>query len=192
MSKDPGYLAQLQDYYALNRTLPSFPVVGKLLGLSSTSSVAALVKRLKATGHLEQGPDRRIKPGRRFFERAIVDTVRAGLPAAAVEAPAEAVTIDEQLIDVPSRTVMLTVKGNSMQEAGILPGDTVIVVKGAPAKIGDIVVAIVDNEFTVKYLDIDKKGAFFLRAGNVAYPPIKPRETLELFGVVVGSYRKYK
>lgn len=190
--KDERYLDQLRDYYAQHRCLPSFTVVAHILGLRSTSSVAALVKRLKAAGYLDQGPDRRIKPGRRFFERTIVDTVRAGLPAAAVEAPAEVVTIDEQLIDVPSRTVMLTVKGDSMQEAGILPGDTVIVVKGAPAKPGDIVVAIVDNEFTVKYLDRDKKGAFFLRAGNVAYPPIKPKETLELFGVVVGSYRKYK
>lgn len=189
--KDVGYLSQLRDYYAQNRTLPSFPKVGELLGLRSTSSVAALVKRLKATGHLDQGPDRRIKPGKRFFERECLDTVRAGLPAPANEAPADAFTLDEHLIPIPSRTVMLKIKGDSMKDAGLMPGDTVLVLKGAPTKPGDIVVAVVDNEFTVKYLEADKKGEFFLKAGNVAYPPIRPRESLELYGKVIGSFRKY-
>lgn len=190
--KDDRHLSQIRDYYAQHRGLPSFTTVAKLLGLRSTSSVAALVKRLSVQGFLDQGPDRRIRPGKRFFEREVLDTVRAGLPAAANEAPADAFTVDEHLIDVPSRTVMLAVKGDSMKDAGLLPGDTVLVLKGAPAKPGDIVVAIVDNEFTVKYLDMDKKGAFFLRAGNVAYPPIRPKESLELFGKVVGAFRKYR
>lgn len=76
-----------------------------------------------------------------------------------------------------------------MIDAGILPRDTVIVKRNAPASIGDIVVAIVDNEYTVKYLAKDEKG-FYLKAGNAAYPAIRARDQLELYGLVVGVFRK--
>lgn len=191
MSKDIQYLAQLRDYYARHRVLPSFSGIARLVGLKTTSAVSAMVGRLKAEGFLDSTPDKRLQPGKRFFERECLNTVRAGLPAPADEAPADAFTLDEHLIPIPSRTVMLKVKGDSMKDAGLMPGDTVLVLKGAPTKPGDIVVAVVDNEFTVKYLEADKKGEFFLKAGNVAYPHIRPRESLELYGKVIGSFRKY-
>jgi len=72
-----------------------------------------------------------------------------------------------------------------------LSRDIVVVKKGAPADVGDIVVAIVDQECTVKYLAKDETG-FYLRPGNNAYPDIRLTESLELFGVVVGQFRKYK
>lgn len=71
-----------------------------------------------------------------------------------------------------------------------MPGDIVIVKKGAPSQPGDIVVAIVDNEFTVKYLAQDKRG-FYLKPGNKTYPIIRAKDHLEVFGLVVGSFRKY-
>lgn len=71
-----------------------------------------------------------------------------------------------------------------------MPGDTVAVKRGAPAKVGDIVVARVDNDFTVKYLAHDKDG-FYLLPGNDAYPPIRANNDLEIVGLVVGSFRKY-
>lgn len=190
-NRDPEYLADLRDYYAQHRVLPSYSAVGRLVGLKSTSSVAALVGRLKEAGYLDSAPDRRLQPGRRFFEREVVDSIRAGLPEAANEIPAEAFNIDEALIDQPSRTVLLAVRGDSMIDAGLMPGDTVIVKKDAPFKAGDIVVAIVDNEFTVKYLAHDKRG-IHLKPGNSAYPSIHPKDELKIFGVVVGSFRKYQ
>ena len=87
--------------------------------------------------------------------------------------------------------MLLRVRGDSMKDAGLLEGDLVLVLKGAPAKAGDIVVAIVDNQFTVKYLAQDKRGGFFLRPGNVAYEPIRAKSDLELYGRVVGALRKY-
>lgn len=190
-SRDDQYLAKLRDYYAQHRVLPSFGTVAKLLGLSTTSAVAAMVKRMKATGHLESAPDRRLRPGRRFFERPLADTVCAGLPQPANDVLPESFNIDAHLIDLPSRTVLLAVKGDSMADAGLLSGDIVIVKKGAPADVGDIVVAIVDRECTVKFLAKDGAG-FYLRPGNSAYPEIRPTDSLELFGVVVGQFRKYK
>jgi SOS regulatory protein LexA len=192
VSQDQQYLDKLRDYFAQNHTLPSFSAIASLLGLKSTSSVSALAARLKLQGFLDAGPDKRLTPGKRFFEREILDSVRAGLPEAANESSSDILTIDDFLIRSPSRTVLLRVKGDSMIDAGLMEGDTMIVEKGAPARSGDIVVAIVDNEFTVKYLDVDSKTKeFYLRPGNKAYPNIRPQTSLELFGKVVGQFRKY-
>jgi repressor LexA len=116
--------------------------------------------------------------------------IQAGQPQTANDTQTDTFSIDEYLIDTPSSSVLLTVKGDSMIDAGILPSDTVIVKKGATTKPGDVVVAIVDNEFTVKYLEQDKVG-FYLRPGNKEYSNIHPLDHLEIFGLVVGAFRKY-
>ena len=189
---DATYLSRLQDYYAAHHLLPSFAEISTLLGLKSKGSVAALARRLKDEGYLEAGPSGRLASGKRFFEREVLDSVRAGLPHPASEAPLATLSIDEHLIRNPSKTTLLQVKGDSMQDAGLMEGDVVIVQKGAPARVGDIIVAIVDNEFTIKYLELDEKDEFYLRPGNTAYPPIRPREQLEVFGKVMGSFRSYR
>lgn len=189
-SPDAGYLGRLQDYFAAQRSLPSFSHMARLLGLRSVSSAHAVAGRLKLAGYLQNTPDRRLAPGPRFFERVVADSVRAGLPAAANEAGSELLNIDEFLVDAPSRTLVLTVKGDSMIDAGLQPGDYIVVEKGRAARVGDIVVAIVDNEFTLKYLAQDQRGAY-LKAANPAYAPIRPQGQLEIFGRVCGSFRKY-
>jgi SOS regulatory protein LexA len=191
MADDGQYLAKLRDYYARQRVLPSYATIGELVGLSSKASVAEMVLRLKAEGFLESSPDRRLKPGRRFFERPVAESVRAGLPHPAAEAAPETLTIDEHLVPRPSRSVLITVKGDSMIDAGIHPGDVVVVEKKTTANVGDIVVAIIDNEFTLKRLDREK-GRIVLRPENKAYPVIRPKGDAEIFGVVVGLFRKYR
>ena len=146
--------------------------------------------RLKAEGFLESSPDRRLKPGKRFFERPVAESVRAGLPSPAAQTAPEALTIDEHLVRHPSRSVLVTVKGDSMIDAGIHPGDIAVVEKRVAANVGDIVVAIIDNEFTLKRLDREK-GRIVLRPENKAYPVIRPKGDAEIFGVVVGLFRKY-
>ena len=86
---------------------------------------------------------------------------------------------------------MLKVRGESMVEAGLLPGDTVIVKKEAPTDLGDIVVALVDREYTVKYLAKDKDG-FYLKPGNKGYQNIRAKNDLQIFGLVIGAFRKYR
>jgi len=153
MSNDRSYLTSLQDYYAKHRALPSYASIGNLLGLKSKSSVAALVARLKLAGYLESTPDRRLAPTRRFFARPLAETpVRAGLPDAVDDGEADALTIDDYLIERPSSTVLIRVKGDSMIDAGIFEGDLVVVEKRPSAQRGDIVIAIVDNQFTLKRL----------------------------------------
>ena len=190
MSNDRSYLGTLQDYYARHRALPSYSSIGQLLGLRSKSSVAAMVARLKLGGFLESTPDRRLAPTKRFFARPLATgSVRAGLPDPVEDTASDAVTLDDYLIERPSQTVLIRVKGDSMIDAGIFEGDLVVVEKRAAAQRGDIVVAIVDNQFTLKRLDREGE-RFVLRPENPAFPVIRPEGTLEIFGVMVGLARK--
>ncbi len=191
MSQDAIHLSQIQDYYARHRVLPSYSTLGEQLGLKSKSTVAALVARLRMEGFLESAPDKRLKPGARFFERTLADSVRAGLPQPADDSSRDTLTLDEFLIEQPSRTVLVRVKGDSMIEAGIHPGDIAVVEKRHDAHPGDLVIAVVDDEFTLKTL-AREKGEYILQPANPAYPVIRPKGSLEIFGVVVGVVRKYK
>ncbi len=191
MADDRQSLETLQSYYIRHGVLPSYAAIGRLVGLKSKSSVAGLVDRLKGSGFLASTGDRRLKPGPHFFHRPIVDSVRAGAPGPAADQPPELASIDAALVRDPSRTVLVTVKGDSMAGAGIHEGDVVVVEKRSGARAGDIVVAIVEDEFTLKRLAFER-GRPVLRPENKAYPVIRPRGGLEIFGVVVGMFRRYR
>lgn len=191
MANDGQYLARLQDYYAKHRVLPSYATIGALVGLSSKASVAGLIARLKTNRFVESTPDRRLKPGRRFFERGVVESVQAGPPSPASDTNPDALSIDGHLAPNPSKTILIKVKGDSMVDAGIHPGDTVVVEKRGTAKVGDIVIAILDNEFTLKRY-AREKGRIVLRPENKSYPVIRPKGDVEIFGVVIGLFRKYR
>jgi len=189
--RDREYLEKLQDYYADHKVIPSYSVLAGLWGVSAKSWVSECVKRFEEAGFLDWTPDRQLKPGKRFFERRIAEApVQAGQPHAAAADGYDLVSsIDEMLVREPSRTELIRVKGDSMVEAGIHEGDYIVVEKGKHANPGEIVVAIVDNEFTVKYLDRERN-EFVLKPANKAYPVIRPRGHLEIYGVVSGLVRK--
>src|SRR5258707_133639 len=153
-SLDPVYLEKLQDYYAEHKVIPSYSVLATLWGISAKSWVSECVKRFEETGFLDWTPDKQLKPGKRFFERLVADSpVQAGMPNAAIADGGDHISsIDELLVRVPSKTLLLRVKGDSMIDAGIHEGDYLVVEKQSHGNVGQIVVAIVDNEFTVKYL----------------------------------------
>jgi hypothetical protein len=187
---DPIYLEKLQDYYAEHKVIPSYSVLATLWGISAKSWVSECVNRFKDAGFLDHTPDKQLKPGARFFERRLATaTVRAGLPNPALDDGYDMVTIDDYLVRVPSRTSLIKVRGDSMIDAGIHEGDLIVVEQQPNANIGDIVVAIVDDEFTVKYLDREKS-QWILKPGNRAYPVIRPQGKLEIFGVMAGLIRK--
>jgi SOS-response transcriptional repressor LexA len=190
MELDPSFISKLQDYYAKHQVIPSYSAMGKLLGIAAKSWVAHCVGRMKEAGYLKVAPDKRLSPGPRFFERRLAYApVQAGLPNPALDDGYDLVTLDSYLVKIPSKTTLIRVKGDSMVDAGIFEGDLVVVEQQPNANVGDIVVAIVDDDFTIKYLDRDK-GAFVLRPGNKAYPTIRPKGKLEIFGVLVGLVRR--
>ncbi|WP_028451331.1 LexA family protein [Chitinilyticum aquatile] len=191
-NRDHEYLAKLQDYFASYRSIPSYAVIGELLGMASKSAVSALVKRLSLAGYLEMSPDKRLAPTKRFFERELADfNVPAGLPAAANDAMSESLSVDDYLIPRPSSSILVRIKGDSMMDAGIFDGDIAVIEKRHAANLGDYVLAIVDNEYTLKELGRDKQG-YLLIPHNPDFSPIRPTHSLEIFGVLTGLIRKYR
>jgi repressor LexA len=188
---DDRYLAALRAYWKRHQAFPSMGKLTQVVGLSSTSSVFALIGRLTEAGYLER-VEGRIAPTRRFFGRPLLGRVRAGLPEPASQEQPEVLTIDDYLIDDPNRTALVTVRGDSMKDVGLLDGDLVVVETNAATRAGDIVVAVVDGEMTVKTLQLDRKGAYCLEPANPAYAPIRPRGSLEIVGVVIGSLRRFR
>jgi len=188
---EPAYLEKLQDYYAEHRVIPSYSVLATLWGVSAKSWVAECVKRFEEAGFLDWTPDKQLKPGKRFFERRVADSpVQAGMPNAALADGYDFMSsVDEYLVRIPSKTELLKVKGDSMIDAGIHEGDLLVVEKQPHANVNDIVVAIVDNEFTVKYL-ARERNEFVLKPANKAYPVIRPRGRLEIYGVMAGLVRR--
>ncbi|GAB1233987.1 LexA family protein [Ferrigenium sp. UT5] len=191
-ARDAEYLARLQDYYADWKSIPSYAALCTVFRIASKSWVKAILDRLGEAGFIERTPDGMWIPTRQFFARPLADaSVPAGMPVTVSATQSEYLLIDEMLIDTPSKTTLILVKGDSMLGAGIHDGDVAVVEKRDLAEVGDIVVAIVDGEFTLKTLD-KERGQFILRPQNPAYPVIRPQGTLEIFGVLVGLARKYR
>ena len=99
-------------------------------------------------------------------------------------------SMDEFLITKPDASFLLKVSGDSMIGEGIMEGDLVIVERGRTPMIGDVVIAEVDGEWTMKYFK-KENGKVYLEAANPKYPIIRPRTDLQLGGVVTGVIRKY-
>ena len=188
---DATYLAQLQDYYARWRVLPAYGPLQAVLGLASRSAVAKVLHRLRAAGLLDRSPAGRWTPTARFFARPLADApVPAGLPAVAADSGGD-FSIDAWLVRQPSRTVLIPVTGDSMIDAGIHPGDRVVVEQDTSARPGDLVIAVIDGEFTLKTLAV-ADGEAVLAPANPAYPILRPGDRLAIFGVVVGLIRNYR
>jgi len=189
---DAEYLEILQDYHAKNGVLPSFSVVAQLTGHRTTSGVTAMAKRLRETDHLSRGAGGRLAPGKRFFERKAVATLApAGGPSPVLPDTVEQFEIDRYLVSQPSKTVIWEIKGDSMINAGLLSGDRAVVQLDNTGSPGDIVMALVDHEVTIKTLAKDGEG-FFLRPANENYPDVHPQIALDVIGIVVGSFRRFK
>lgn len=190
--KDQQYLARLQDYYARCRSIPSYERLCRLWELASRSAVGKVLQRLSREGFVERSLDGDWVPARAFFERSLAQqSVQAGAPASDAGAGVVPVFLDEFLVDAPSRTLLLQVRGDSMSGVNIFDGDVVVVERRAQAAPGDIVVALVDGEFTVKRLLKDAKG-WLLHPENSLFADIRPQGTLELVGVVVGLARRLR
>src|SRR5574340_852741 len=190
--RDAEYLAKLQDYYAEWKSIPSYASLCEVFGIASKSWVKAILDRLGKAGFIERTQDGVWVPTRQFFARPLAESsVQAGMPVSVTATSGDYLVIDEMLIDNPSTTTLVPVKGDSMIDAGIHDGDVAVVEKRLTANLGDIVVAIVDNEFTLKTLD-KERGQFVLRPANPAFPVIRPQGSLEIFGVLVGLIRKYR
>ena len=119
--------------------------------------------------------------------------VPAGFPSPADDHVEKRLDASEYLIDQPDATFFVTIQGESMINAGLLPGDKAVVDRSKQAKVGNIVMAIVDGDFTIKTLGKSKNGMPRLLPANADYPVIEIKEGMqfEIWGVVTGSFRRF-
>jgi SOS regulatory protein LexA len=188
----PEVISKFKDFYRSRKRLPSFSEIQSLLGYSSKGGVSLLVTHLLKRGILKRDAKGDLMPTA-VLEGGLrlLGTVQAGFPSPAEEELVDTLSLDEFLIKNPQASYLVKVTGDSMIDAGIMQGDLVIVERGRQARHGDIVIAQVDGEWTMKYYE--KHGAkVLLRAANKKYPPIEPKAELVVGGVVVANVRKYR
>lgn len=193
LNTDASHLSRLRDHYAKHGVLPSYAGMGEVLGFRAKNAAVKLAQRLSLAGYLQSAPGGKVVPTTRFFELPLFDTpVRAGLPQA-IDGPsaAELVTIESYMIESPSSTVLVRVRGDSMKDAGICDGDLAVVDHALPPTAGALVIALVDGDFTLKELRYQGKRPILI-PHNADFEPIRPTGELEVFGVVCGIVRKFK
>ncbi len=161
-----------------------------LFGFKSKNAVYRLVQKMLDAGVVAQDHIGRLLPTTLFNDIPMGGLVKAGLPSS-VDAQSESINLNDMLISKKNETYILEVDGLSMIEAHIEPGDMVIVEKTNNAREGDIVIAMVDGEHTMKYFRKDKSGKIYLEPANKDFKNIYPTQSLEVTGVVKGVVRKY-
>src|SRR5512139_962774 len=190
MTMQKDHEKKLHRFYQKNKRMPSFREISRITGLKSTNAVSKLVDRLSARGIVQKDAAGKLIPKKLWGATKILGTVAAGFPSPAEEELVDTITIDEFLIANKEATYMLKVSGDSMIDAGIRPGDMVLVERNCNPKEGDIVIAEVDNEWTMKYLK-KQNGKMVLEPANKKYKTIIPGEELKIAAVVIAVIRKY-
>ena len=129
---------------------------------------------------------------KRFRIPLLNDSVSAGFPSPADDYTEENIDLNEHLISNPFSTFFLRVKGDSMINAGIKDRDLIIVDKSLIAKPGNIIIAMIDGEFTIKRLSI-KNDELYLKAENNNYPDFRFKNHIDvqIWGVVIYSIHSY-
>jgi repressor LexA len=185
------YAVKLDEFYLRAKRMPSYSEMLKIFGFKSKNAVFKVVQRLIKEGIILKDAAGKILPVKVQRPVRWLGFIKAGFPSPAEEETIDLMSLDEYLISNPQATFLLKVDGDSMKDAGILPGDLVLIQRNLTPRNCDIVVACVDNEWTLKYFE--KLGTrVTLRSANPKYPPIIPKRELIISGVVIANVRKYK
>jgi len=188
---------------------PTLREIGEHMGIRSTNGVNDHLKALEKKGYLEREDlkSRALRPisplGSQHFERSvpsgqmvdvpILGRVAAGEPILAVEEAEDSVKVDRFFLGSNKEVFALKVKGDSMIEAGIYDGDFIFVKKQLTAHKGDIVVAMIGDEATVKYYHPEGDQIVFKPANHRLQPIVVRKrdfKPVNLIGLVVGVYRR--
>lgn len=183
-------LKNIRIFFKKNRRLPTYQELADLMGFASKNAAYKLANKLIDAGFLEKDEKGKLIPKRLFAPMPHTGIVKAGFPTIIDEDMSDIVSFDEYLIDNPEATFILNVSGDSMIEAGIHEGDMVLIDRTLTAKDGDIVVANVDGEWTMKYYRKMNDKVVLIPA-NKKYKNIEPENSLEIAGVVTSVIRKY-
>ena len=185
---------------------PSVREIGKAVGLSSTATVHGYIEKLTQKGYIrkedqkgrtlkllkggltESEPEQKsFYSGREMVDVPVIGKISAGAPILAVENVVDTFPIPIDFVG-NSESFMLTVKGESMIEAGILNGDYILIKRQETARNGEIVVALIEDEATVKTF-YKENGHIRLQPENSTMDPIIVPDC-KILGKVAGVFRK--
>jgi len=184
-------IEQLRAFHENEGRAPSYAEMAELFGYKSKNAVYGPVNKLLKLGYLERGSDNRVLLTTKITgSTKLLGSVQAGFPSPAEEELVDTINLDQYLVRRPEATYLLTVSGESMIDAGIQPGDLVLVEKGGAPKQNDIVVAQIDGEWTLKYFGKDETGVY-LDPANSNFTRMRPERTLTIGGIVKAVVRKY-
>lgn len=191
-NNDQQHLKILRDYFASHRCLPPYSELGGVLGFSGKAGAYKLAQRLLENGYLHSAAGGRLAPADRFFERPFLeDKIGAGvIDIDSWSGGVDAHELDRFLVEHPSKTVLIQIRGDSMVEAGVLDGDTAVIERADAATSGDFVAVIVDGQCTVKELRFERSKPILV-PHNKNHPTIRPRQDFQILGVVKGIIRRY-
>ncbi len=185
-----AHLDALIRFYKKRKRMPTYSELATLWHYKSKGAVRYAVQKLIDAGVIEKDQNGTLLPRALMGQTPLLGYVEAGFPSAAEEELVDTMSLDEYLIENKEATFMLKVKGDSMIDAGIMEGDIVLVERGKNPKPGEIVIAQIDGEYTMKYFR--KKGAtVYLEAANPHYKPFYPKEALRVEAIVRAVIRKY-
>ncbi len=184
-------IEQLRSFYVIEKRNPTFSELANLFNYRSKNAVYGPLQKLIQLGYIEQNKSGRITLTSKITGSSrLLGTVQAGFPSPAEEELIDTINLDQYLVRNPEATYLLTVSGDSMVDAGIQPGDIILVEKGGAPKKNDIVIAQVDGEWTMKYFGKDRQGVY-LDPANSNYKRIRPDQSLTIGGIVKAVVRKY-
>jgi len=176
-------------------SLPSCREICTHLGYASPKAATDHLKSLKKKGYLEKNPES--SRGYRLTHKAIglpvLGEIPAGIPSQVTENIEFHMPVNTQSLGIydRSKAFMLRVHGDSMTGRQIFNGDLVLIEQSANYKHEDIVVALIDNESTLKTL-IQDKGQYWLRSENPKYSDIVPAWDLQIQGIARSVIRLLK
>lgn len=178
------------EYFRREGRMPSYSEICDLFEYKSKNAAFRLVKKLIDVGFLTKSAKGRLVPQGPLRPLRVLGTVQAGFPTPAEEEHLDTLSLDDYLIGKPEASFLVRVTGDSMCEEGIMAGDLVIVERNRTPKNGDVVIAQIDGDWTLKFFD--KKGTVVrLIPGNKNYPVLIPKVELKIGGVVTSVIRKY-
>ena len=182
---------KINEFYTTEKRMPTYEEMKDLFSVASKNTVAYRVNKLLDSGFLKKENGHLVLSQVGSVMR--LGTVQAGfLTLAEDDVEKELVSLDDFLIEKKNSTYMLEVVGESMKDAGILPKDLVLIEKGKTPRRGDIVLALLENEYTLKYLDYENSKPILVPA-NKAFKKIYPNPNkLRIEGVLKGVIRKYR
>ncbi len=191
-AKQKQVLKFIYESIKIDHLPPTVREIAKHFNFSSTGTVRDYLKALVSKGYIRitANKSRAIELVREaLFSIPILGKVQAGLPTLAVEEIEGYLNLDS-LVFSDDSTFALRVKGESMTGAGIMPDDLVLVRKQSVAQTGETIVALIEDEATVKCLQ--RQGEqYFLEPANPHFTPILVDEKVSIVGKVISVVRRF-